>query len=150
MNTFPRQPAHAGWVPVQFKRKKGMKNVVLKPRMVNVKRLEQALKYFKESGLPSYQEITIDENYDPEFVFDDVEEENMGDVMDESSQQIELDGDKIPQQDTPEPDEDDCLEAVKAFQSKNTDNCLMADEFPGMATNSLLLIVFKEISQICS
>ena len=42
-----------------------------------------------------------------------------GDILNESSQQTDLEQDKGLQQDTPDPDEDDGLEAVKAFQSKN-------------------------------
>ena len=51
--------------------------MVLKPRMVNIQRLEQSLHHFKEEGHPSYQNTKINEAYDPEFVFEELRQNEM-------------------------------------------------------------------------
>ena len=76
MEVFPRQPAHAGHVPVVMKRKKEYKNVVHCPSYVNPKLLLESLNHFKEKGHPSYQNITILSTFEPVLEFDpDTEEE---------------------------------------------------------------------------
>ena len=76
MNTFPKQPAHAGHVAVKMKRKKEYKNDVHCASYVKPELLFQSLKVFKEKGHPSYQDITLLLSYEPMLEFDpELEEE---------------------------------------------------------------------------
>ena len=64
------EPALAGHVAVRMKRKKEYKNDVHRASYVKPELLKQSLKYFKEKGHPSYQELTIVSNYEPTLEFD--------------------------------------------------------------------------------
>ena len=109
---------------------KEFKNVVLKPRMVKIQRLEQALQYFKEKGHPSYQNIDIDEEYIPEFVFDVTEKDRVDENTREASQNVGQEHNEELENDVPENDEseneDDNLAAVRDHQSKKSEHYLMA------------------------
>ena len=69
-NALPRQPANAGHVAVQMKRKLEYKNNVHCASYVNPELLLQSLNHFKEKGHPSYQEITFVASYEPIVQFD--------------------------------------------------------------------------------
>ena len=87
METYPRQPAHAGHVPVVLKRKKEYKNVVHCPSFVNPKLLLESLNHFKEKGHPSYQDIDILSSFEPVLEFDpETEEENQDDNTKETDE----------------------------------------------------------------
>ena len=70
LDTFPREPAHAGHVAVRMKRKIEYKNDVFRASFVKPELLLQSLKHFKEKGHPSYQELNIVSNYEPILEFD--------------------------------------------------------------------------------
>merc|ERR1711972_756663 len=76
MKSFPKQPLDAGLIPVKLKRKKTYKHAVLKA-WINPEICIKAVKYFREQGHPSYQDIQICENYSPELHMDnDISSDN--------------------------------------------------------------------------
>ena len=90
MTAAPRQPAHAGHVPVVLKRKKEYKNVVHCPSFVNPKLLLESLNHFKEKGHPSYQDIDILSSFEPVLEFDpETAEENQDDNTKETGETSE-------------------------------------------------------------
>ena len=92
METYPRQPAHAGHVPVVLKRKKEYKNVVHCPSFVNPELLLESLNHFKEKGHPSYQNIHHPSSYEPVLEFDpETEEETQDKRTKETDKQSEKD-----------------------------------------------------------
>ena len=101
-----------------------MKNMVLKPRMVNIQRLEQALHHFKDKGHPSYQNLEINEAYDPEFVFDQLTQEEAEET--DSPPTVQEQEKEVEESEQDPEVEDDSLAAVKDHQSKNSENYLMA------------------------
>ena len=92
MEVFPREPAHAGHVPVVMKRKKEYKNVVHCPSFVNPELLLESLNHFKEKGHPSYQNIPLLSSFEPLIEFDpETEEETQDKRTKETDKQSEKD-----------------------------------------------------------
>ena len=127
IESLPRPPDKADVVPIAFKRKEKMKNSHWEA-FARPHHCIAALKKLKELGNPFYQNIDINENFMSEPMEidgnDDHEKESddLGDPgdLDDNSQTDDQNESEI------EDDEDDKLEAVKKYQSKqDSHSCMM-------------------------
>ena len=147
IKNFPRQPLEGGLLSVKLKRKLSWKAHHLH-KVINREKVIGAAQHFKEIGHPLYQDIDINQNYTPEFQFDepDSSDETNGDNAANSATEIidtetNCDGEtncdtetkcdsKADSNGEESDEDDDRLEAVKSNQFEQMENFVMADDHP--------------------
>ena len=105
VESLPRPPEEAEVVGCQFKRKKDMKNIHIEA-FVRPNKMIKAIEKFQELGNPFYEGIKINEQW----------KEPMETIQEENEAQVESDV---------ESDDDDKLEAVRKYQSKQDSHTCM-------------------------